>query len=445
MLRLNAIAFSACLVLCAAPVAALDLMQAYAAARTSDATTLAAVAAAQAGREVLPQARAQLLPSVVASITRNRNQLQSETPNFLGTISSTEYSYPSSSDSLQIRQPIYRKYQWAQYRQAQAQFVESEALLANEYQNLAVRVAGAYFEALLAQEQAALMKKQVESRRVTLDAARKLFEAGAGTRTDIDETQYRLDLAIAQELEARQAVDSSRQQLEVLVGQPVTSLAALRADRMKLEPPQPESVVAWIERAESASAELQVMRARLEAASREVEKASAGHHPTLDAIVQWSKTSSENNNSIDSRYETRSAGLQLNIPIFAGGGVNAAVRQALANEERARQALESVRRDIGVRVRKEYRGVTEGLLRIKALTQAVKSADQSVVSTQKSLLAGVRTRLEVLNAQDNQQAALRDLAQARFVYLISGVRLAALVNEANADAIQTLNLAFVEQ
>lgn len=425
--------------------AGLDLEKAYLAARLNDATTLAAQAGAQAAREVLPQARAQLLPNIGASMVRNRNQLKSETPDFRGVINSNSYNYPSSNDTLTLRQPILRGGLWAQLDQAHAQVQESEALLENEYQNLAVKVAGAYFEALLAKEQVLLIRSQVASRRATLDAAVKMFAAGSGTRTDIDETQARLDLALAQELEANQAVASTRQQLQNLVGEPFESLAPLREEALALEDLQPDRVEDWILRAEGSSAELRVMNARLDAARQEVKKVSSGHLPTLDAILQWSRSSSENSNSLDSRYETRSAGLQLSIPLYAGGGVNSAVRQAIANEERAQHALEAVRRDVSFRVHKEFRGVTEGLLRIKALTQAVKSAKQAEISADKSLLAGVRTRLDVLNAQDTKLLAMRDLAQARFVYLISRLRLAALVSAADAEAIASMNRAFSEK
>lgn len=423
--------------------ASLDLEKAYLAARVNDPATLAAQAGAQAAREVLPQARAQLLPNIGATVVRNRNQLQAETPDFRGVINANSYSYPSSNDTLTVRQPIFRKGLWAQLNQAQAQVQESEALLENEYQNLAVKVAGAYFEALLAKEQVQLVRSQIESRRALLDAASKMFAAGSGTRTEIDEMQARLDLALAQELEAEQAVASTRQQLANLVGEPFEELAPLQEEAPNLEEIQPNKVEDWIMRAEASSAELRVMNARLEAARQEVKKVSSGHLPTLDAVVQWSRSSSENSNSLDSRYETRSAGLQLTIPLFAGGGVSAAVRQAMANEERARYSLEAVRRDVGSRVHKEFRGVTEGLLRIKALSAAVNSAKQAEVSATKSSIAGLRTRLDVLNAKDARLMAARDLTQARFVYLISRLRLAALVGEADAEAVAKINLAFL--
>lgn len=418
---------------------ALDLAQVYQAALEQDANIRAARATAEAGRENLPQARAQLLPSLSASMARNNNQLSSTTQNFLGQPVTSDYSYPSRNDTLTLRQPIYRKYQWAQYRQAQAQVEDANAVLESELQNLAVRVGGAYFEALLAEDQLALVLAQRKTYTTQLDAVRKRFDAGAGVRTDIDEAQARLDMALAQELEARQNVDYTRRQLQVLVNQPVDPLAVLDAGAMPLQPPQPNRLEDWTVLAEQNSPELKVLRARLEAAASEVDKAKAGHFPTLDAVAQWARSSSENNLNINSSYNSQSVGLQLNIPIFAGGGVDAAVRQALANRERAEQLLEAARRDLGVRVHKEFRGMTEGVLRVRALEQAVRSAEQALFSSQKSFQAGSRTTVDVLNAEQGKMTALRDLAQARYVYLISQLRLKVLVGEADASSIEGIN------
>jgi outer membrane protein/protease secretion system outer membrane protein len=176
-----------------------------------------------------------------------------------------------------------------------------------------------------------------------------------------------------------------------------------------------------------------------------VSKAQAGHLPTLDAVAQWSNSGSENITRINSRYESKSMGVQLNIPLFSGGYVNSAIRQAVAEQTRAEETLEALRRDLGVRVHKEFRGMTEGVLRVRALEQAVRSAEQMLKSTQMSLKAGTRTQLDVLNAQQQYTLALRDLAQARFVYLMSKVKLAALVGDDAQASVEQVNAALSGQ
>ena len=417
----------------------MDLLQAYEAAKVQDANILATRAATQAGRERLPQAKAQLLPSVGLSFSSNRNQLSSTTPNFLGQEQTTDTNYPSSNQTLTVRQPLFRAQLTSQYRQAKALVDDAEASLAQEEQNLVVRVSAAYFEALLTYEQLALVLAQQSFNKTQLDAARKIFAAGTGIRTDVDEAQARLDMSLALEIEARQNVTYTLQQLQLLVNQPVDQLEKLDVAKLELLDLQPVRLASWIERAELNSPQLRSLKAQFEVAREEVVKARAGHYPTLDAVAQWSRSNSETVTNLQSRYTNTSIGLQLNIPIYSGGAVNSLVRQALANQERAEQGLEGTRRELGVRVNKEFRGVTESLPKIRALEQAVLSSDQLVLSSRRSLQAGSRTVIDVLNAEQQRMVVMRDLAQARYLYLISRIRLLALVGGADVEAVLTVN------
>lgn len=418
---------------------ALNLSQAYRAALEQDAVIGAAEAAAAARRERLPQARAQLLPNVSANASRFRNDLESVQPGLGGEPFRSEQNYTSSSRALTIRQPLYRPFNFADYQQAKAQVEDANATLDKEVQNVAVRVSGAYLEGLLAQDQLALVLAQKEAYTTQLDAARKRFAAGAGVRTDIDEAQARVDMTIAQELEARQNLDFTKRQLQVMVNAPIARLAPVDPDKLRATAPDPGPLLQWTDLAEQASPELRALRAQLEAARFEIEKARAGHKPTLDAIAQWSISDSDNVTRVNSRYDNKSIGVQLTVPIYAGGYVDSQVRQAVAEQERIRQALEATRRDLALRVEKEYRGLTEGALRIRALEQAVKSAEIMVQSNRRSFEAGSRTLVDILNAEQERVSAMRDLANARYLYMMSRIRLRALAGEANGQAVQEIN------
>jgi protease secretion system outer membrane protein len=417
----------------------MDLKQVYQAALEQDATIRASRAAADSGRERLPQARAGLLPQVSASAGRNNNNLDTTAPNILGTPVTTNDQYFSDNRTLQVRQPLMNMQRWFQFQQAKSVVEEVEANLDRDLQNLVVRVSGAYFEALMADEQLDLVLAQKKTYTALVDAAKKGFAAGSGTRTDIDDAQSRLDMASAQELEARQNQDLARRQLQLLVNQPVAQIAKLNVAALQLSPPVPANLDEWTQKAEQASPEVRAMQARLDAARREVSKAQAGHLPTLDAVAQWSNSGSENITRVNSRYENKTIGLQLNIPLYSGGYVNSSIRQAVAEQTRAEESLEALRRDLGVRVHKEYRGVSEGVMRVRALEQAARSAEQMMKSTQMSLVAGSRTQLDVLNAQQQYTLALRDLAQARLVYLLSKVRLASLAGDDALVSVEQVN------
>lgn len=438
---LSALAASAVAV--CAQTAVMDFKQVYQSALEQDANIRASRAAADSGRERLPQARAGLLPQVSASAGRNFNSLDTTAPNILGELGTTNDRYFSDNKTLQLRQPLMNMQRWLQFEQAKSMVAETEATLDRDLQNLVVRVAGAYFEHLMADEQLELVLAQKRMYTALVDAAKKGIAAGSGTRTDIDDAQARLDMASAQELEARQNQDQTRRQLEVLINQPLGAVAKLNVAALKLVGPLPANLDEWTQKAEKNSPEMKALQARLEAARREVSKSQAGHLPTLDAIAQWSNSGSENITRINSRYENKSIGLQLNVPLFSGGYVNSTIRQAVAEQTRAEETLEALRRDLGVRVHKEYRGVSEGVMRVRALEQAARSAEQTLKSTQMSNKAGSRTQLDVLNAQQQYTMALRDLAQARFVYLMSKVKLASLAGDEALASVDEVNATLV--
>lgn len=420
----------------------MTLVEVYERALQEDAAIRAARATLSATSERLPQAEAQLMPSVQASLSRNYNDLDTTAPNAFGQQSTSNSSYVSEGKTLTVRVPIYNAQRYFQFEQAKDVVDDARATYDRSLQDLVVRVGGAYMEALLNQEQLNLVLSQKTSVLTLLDAATKALASGQGTRTDIDDARARLDMVLANELEARQSADYNRRQLEILTNGTVDRLAPLSLEGFRALPVTSLSLDVWTAQAEQYSPELKGLRARLLAAEKEILKAKAGHGPQLDAVVQWSDSGNENITRPNTRFVNSSYGLQLNIPLFQGGYVNSQVRQAIAEKTRAEEVLEATRRDLNLRIHKEYRGVSEGFLKVQALEQAVKSADQLVYSTKQSRQAGVRTTLDVLNAQTQLAQANRDLMQARYAYLMSRLRLTSLVGTDPSDALAELSPAF---
>jgi outer membrane protein, protease secretion system len=428
--------------LAASAASSMSLLEAYQMALEQDSTIRASRAALESGRERLPQARSQLLPSVQANVGRNYNDLNTTSPNFLGQETTTNSTYYSFGKTVSLRQPLFNPQRYFQYEQAKDQVADAEATHQRDLQELIVRVGGAYMEALLTEDQLKLVLAQKQQYTTMVDAAKKMLKAGSGTRTDIDDAQARLDMAVASELEARQNREYTHRQLEILVNQPVGHLSALNLNGLANLPTDLPPLESWLEQAQTNSPEVQALMARVAAADKEISKAKSGHAPAMDGVLQWSDSGNENVTRLNSRFVTKSIGVQLVVPIFQGGYVSSQVRQAVADKTRMEEALEATRRDLGLRVHKEHRGVTEGVLKVRALEQAVRSAEQLVQSTTKSKLAGVRTTLDILNAEQQLAQAKRDLVQARYLYLMARLRLAALVGKSPLEAITEVAQAF---
>ena len=230
--------------------------------------------------------------------------------------------------------------------------------------------------------------------------------------------------------------------MHLLTGQPASGLPALRPQALARLPVDTSPLEQWIAQAQRVNPEVHALQARLEAAQREVDKARASHAPTLEAVLQWSDSANDNVVSLNRRFENRAVGVQLVVPLYQGGAVQSQVRQALAELERATETLEDRRRQIALEVHREHRGVTGGESRIRALEQAVRSAQTQVQSTRQSRKAGVRTVLDELDAEQRLSRLERDLAQARYLYLMSSVRLQTLAGREPLEVVADVSRIF---
>jgi len=416
------------------PLATLGLLDAWRLAVDNDPKLRAAGAEASAGRERFPQAKSQLLPNISASAARSNNNVDRDF-DVLGQTVSSRSNYISKNESLTLRQPILREQQRVGIRQASFQVDDSEAMLELEIQNAAVRVATAYFELMQARDQAQLLETQSQFLQSRLNAAGRAIASGTGTRTDLDDAQARFDLNRAQRLEATQAIQARRRQLQAIVNRPIGELSSLDPGRLDLTPPMPSTAEAWVLLANDGSPELKSARARLEAAIEAVNQAQAGHYPTVDAIAQWQRSRNEMISQPQTGYRNSSIGLQINLPLYSGGYTESTVRQARAQQGRFSELLEATQLDLGVRIHTEYNAITEGIDRIKALEVAARSADVALDSARKSVLAGVRSSLDVLNAQQQRMQVLSVLAQARYGLLLARIRLLSLVGRIDESAL----------
>ena len=353
-------------------------------------------------------------------------------------LASPTMDYNSANVNLVLRQTLYRQNQWVQLDQAQAQLRGTQAELERAALELAIRMAGQYFEVLYADDQIAQLEAQRSATQGQLLAAQRGFELGQGTRTDVDEALAKMDMVLAQALQARQQGVFARQQLAASINQDVGDLQRLDS---RHEPGASSEVGLkdWIDRAEAASPELRLAQVRLELARLDLVKARSGHLPTLDLVGQRSLSRQENTINPLSSYQSKQIGLQLNLPLYAGGAVESAMRQASAAIERETQLLEQTRRGLGLQVRKELQNVDEGVARVAALAQAARSAEQLVISTRKGMAAGTRTQTDLLNAVQRGSEAGRDLSLARYQQLLARQRLLALTGAAPQQGIDAIN------
>ncbi|MGE5027898.1 MAG: TolC family outer membrane protein [Betaproteobacteria bacterium] len=428
-LRMKRISLAVLVFIASPAVHAANLVEVYREAQQQDAAYASARAAFEAGQEKLPQGLALLLPSVNLGASTAWNDVD---------LAGMNRKYNSNGYNLSLTQPIYRKQNFAQYQQAKSQVSQAEAQFAAARQDLIVRVAQAYFDVLLAQDNIALAGAQKAAIGEQLEMAKRNFEVGTATITDTHEAQARYDLTTAQEIAAQNDLEIKKRALQLIISKIPGRLSAL-SDKLPLISPEPNDMTKWVEQAEQQSPQVAIQRAALDIATEEVERNRAGHYPTLDLVAGYGRNSSSSTFAIGSTITAQTVGLQFNLPIYQGGSVNSKVREALANQEKARQDLEQTNRQAALQTRQAFLGVTSGMAQVKALEQALVSSQSSLDSTRLGQEVGVRTNVDVLNAQQQLYTAKRDLSQARYNYIISQLKLKSAVGILGEEDVEQVN------
>lgn len=416
--------------LAAGAAGAANLSAIHQLARDNDPVYAAAQAAYRAGQEALPQGRALLRPT----LSMNGFVSHNDTDTSLGSSS----NYESHGYGLRLSQPLYRKQNLEGYEKAKLATLLAEQQLGLAEQDLVLRVALAYFDVLLAQDNLATVEAQKTALAEQLAQARKSFEVGAATIVDTHEAQARYDLATAQAIAAENDLEVKRRALEKLIARQAPALDRLDA-AAPIPLPTPNDMDAWVKRAEDNSLVVQASQTALEAARREVELQQGGHYPTLDLTASYSDNRKTSLGTLDSKSGT--LGLELGWVLYQGGAISSRVREALARQDQARQELENARRESALNARQAFLGVVSGDAQLKALEQALVSSESQLKSTKLGLDVGVRTRVDVLNAQQLVYSTQRDLASARYQTLLAGLRLkaaAGMLGEADLKALDAL-------
>jgi outer membrane protein len=412
-----------------------DLLSLYRDALTNDSVYASARFARQAADERPAQARSAVLPNVSAGLGYSQTYVSTDPPDVSRT-------FNAWGPSLSLTMPLYRPQNWDALDQAKLTVTSAEATLAQARQDLVLRVTQAYFDVLAAQDNLSAIEANKRAVAENLAQAKREFEVGTKTIVDTTEAQARYDQIVAQEQVARGDLIVRQNALRAIIGRDAGELLPLR-DAPQLTGPAPADVEAWAKRAEENNPNVAVATAAAQIAQIETRRNRNGHLPTLDLVAsaRQERSSGSAASSTDVTSRSGTVGLQLSVPIYAGGLTQSRVREALANEERSRYDLESARRNAAQGARQAYTGVDYGLAQVRALESAEVSAKSQLDATRLGYQVGVRINLEVLNATTQLYTTQRDLKKARYDFLVNGLRLksaAGALDEKDVDAINAL-------
>ncbi len=418
------LALSAVLAVFAPAVQAQNLVELYKSAREYDASYQSSRSLYEANLARADQAKAGILPT--AGLSAGTSRTNQETTVITSAASTTtDRRFSGQTATLSASQPLYRPGNWATYEQGKQQVVLSKAQLDAADQDLIVRTSQAYFDVLASQDTLAFVRAQKAAVGEQLASAKRNFEVGTSTITDSREAQARFDLVVAQELAAENDLRVKKIALDQLVGKTDAVPRGLKVP-LALPPVVPADVNAWVQQSEDVHPTIRQAQANLEVAKLEVDKAEAGHKPTLDLTASYGAQRNPNGSTTsgqNTRSNASTVGLSFNLPIFAGFATQNRIRETLSLEDKARTDLEGAKRNVALATRTAYFGVLSGQGQVKALEAAEASSQSSLDANKLGYQVGVRINIDVLNAQSQLFQTKRDLAVARYNVLLGGLRL----------------------
>lgn len=395
-----------------------DFEGAYRAALTYDERYQAARHALTYSEEGVPLARSGLLPSVYANISETAVQGTRE----VSGAASVPLDYRAPSQSLNVRAPIINVDGWQRLKQAEVQSDAARSVFSMRKADLVDRLTLAYLQRMLAEDSFQAIHAQIQAVIAQRNLMRKRLDQGEGTKTEFAEARANLSLVQAQWADARDAVTNTRATLEMLTGQKRESITRL-GDVFSPPPLEPGDLGKWREMALANNPAVEAKRQFVEVARAGVAAGKSGHLPRLDLVASASNSRNDSVSTLNQSLSQTTVGLQLNIPIYSGGAITATVRQALAEQARAESEYQSERRNLELEVERLFQVMQNGKSKLDAYEESLEASRLALDGTQKAQLSGLRTNTDVLEAARKVSQAKRDLAQARYDYILQRLRL----------------------
>ena len=429
-LRLAAV----CLLAFSQASGAADLAEIYHLAMENDPQLGAAKAVFLSRSEAVPQGRAGLLPNITVGGTSSANQREilAQTP----TEEFNDHGWQAT-----LRQPIFRLDSWYRVKLAKHQRAEAAANFAAEQQALLVRVVDSYFNVLETQSLLSASNAERNAVRRQMEQVQQRFDVGLVAITDVLESRAAFDSATVSVIEAEGAQSTSFEPLLRLTGSAVDQIHGL-ADTFPVQNPDPLDEDAWVKAALENNYTLVAAKERVNAAKRALQVAKTQYLPRVDAEATYAHSVSGSAGFFGrdgSKIDQTSASVSLNMPIFQGGAIRSAAKQARYDLDAAKENLDLQRRQVVEATRNLYSAVNTDVARVQARLRGIESSQAALDATQTGYEVGTRNIVDVLLAQQRLFLSQFQYASARYQYVRDTLRLKQTAGILNQQDIADLN------
>ena len=415
-----------------------NLADVYELALQNDPLLRAAEATYRAGKENKRQGIAGLLPTLSVSGSTNWNEYRVE--------EQLQDQYNSNSYLANLNQPIFRLDKWFQFERGTALSEAAEAEFAYQQQETMIRVASAYFNVLNSIDSLNAAKAEEKAIGRQKDLAKKRFDVGLAAITEVQETQAAFDLTVVSRIAREAQLDSAQETLTSIVGRDIKLLSPL-IDEFEISLPDPLDRESWVSLGLKNNYQLKSAKLQRDAAQAAARGSASNHLPQIDLVGRISQSTSKQgkfggfiqNPLFGIEQDTRQYSIQFSLPLYAGGAISSARRQAYANYDRSKEQAIYTERSTIKDVRSNHFGVQTQVANVTARKQALASAESALEATQVGYEVGTRNTVDLLDAQKRLFQAQRDYASSRYEYIISMLRLKASVGSLNPNDLMRIS------
>ena len=384
-----------------------NLMALFRESRLEDPRILAAYLRARSAREHEREAFGTLLPQISANTSSNRILRKDENSRDI---------YDNASYSLSLTQYLYNKAVWEGYQKAKSSTLQKASQAEDSQAEATVDLAKRYFQALSADDELELLMAERRATQKSLDRVTAMYDKQMAMVTDLLDLKARVDLLAAQEVEARNQVRLSRAALSEIVGRPITEpLSRIRNDIALQAPDKP--LETWIIEAMNSNPLLKARENQLEVANAAVRESKGGHYPTVTFTLGAQRSDVGYDNTESPRSDSYVATIGVSVPIYSGGSTSARVRGLYDEQLAVEQEVEGVRRQVVKETTNSYLTSVSSVEKIRANKNALSSAEQSSIASQKAFTYGVKNSVDVLTSVQAEFKARRDLLKAQYDFI----------------------------
>lgn len=435
----------------ASPLYAETLEEVYQLAKQNDALLKSQAAQAAADRETGNIYKARLLPQADINATKSRSKTDIDgyrcsstgSSSFGGTGSGhcDDVRNRSTTSNLTVSQTLFNMEAWYDFQKGKKISEQADAKYEADEMEFMVHVVDTYINALHAIDtyQTALAQEKAIERQ--LEQAKQRFDVGLIAITDVQESQASYDAAHVETLSAQGAIGIAFEAIEQLTGQRIEKISPLASD-FPVKMIQPEAQAEWEKLALANNPNLSVAALGVDAARDNAKARRAAHLPTLYGSFQHSNSDGDANygfGTMNDDMNGNTVALNLRIPLYSGGGVSAARRQAYQQQIAAEEKLTDSQRTVVQGARSYHLAVTTDIQRVSAQKQAIVSAQSALDATQAGYEVGTRNIVDLLDAEQRLHRAQMLYSTARYQYILDTLHLLQVAGTLTEDNVLKLN------